>query len=124
MSNQVMTALALTNATATTNGPDLENVGCKGGHFAIYIGNIAGSAPTATFTVQGKDPVGGGYYTIIASTALNTSGATTILKVYPGMTASANAVVSDVIPRWFRVIVTAGGTVSDLDCHVTASLVV
>jgi hypothetical protein len=90
--------------------------------FVIDITSITGSAPTATFTVQGKCPLSGKYYTIIASAALNTA-ATTVLRVYPGLTAATNLTVSDVVPNIFRVICTAGGTVTDLDATVSANLV-
>jgi hypothetical protein len=124
MSNKVISALAITNAVASANGDDQENTSCRGGHFVAKITSLTGTDPTATFTVQGKDPVGGGYYTIIASAA-QTGAGTVVMKVYPGLTAAANLTVSDILPRVWRVIVTAGGTaVTDLDCTVTASLVV
>jgi hypothetical protein len=124
MSNKVITALAITNAVASADGADQENTSCRGGHFAVKITSITGTNPTATFTIQGKDPVGGGYYTILASAALTTA-ATTVYKVYPGLTAAANVTVSDILPRVWRVIVVTGGdAVTDLDCTVTASLVV
>ena len=53
-------------------------------------------------TLQGKDPVSGQYYTILASAALASTGLT-VLKVYPGLTAAANTVVNDVMPTIYRV---------------------
>jgi 2-keto-3-deoxy-6-phosphogluconate aldolase len=122
MANKNLNALVLTGATATTNGPDMDNNGSAGGHFVINIGTITGTAPTATFTIQGKDPLSGQYYTILASTALNATGAT-VLKVFPGLTAAANSVASDIIPPTWRVIMTAGGTVTNLTATVAANLV-
>lgn len=118
-----VTALNLANATASANGADLTNTGSRGAVFVIKITAIAGSdTPSATFTVQGKDPLSGDYYTILATAALTATG-TTVLRVYPGLTASANATASDVIPNLFRVICTTGGTVTDLDATVGALLV-
>jgi hypothetical protein len=122
MATQNLMALALTNVTATTNGHDLENLGGRFAHVVINITAITGTAPTATFTVQGKDAISGSYYTILASTALNTA-ATTVLRIGPGLTAAANLVANDVIPKTFRVIMTAGGTITDLDATVGVSLV-
>jgi hypothetical protein len=122
MANQNMTALVLANATASANGADLENVSGKSAHVVIDITAIAGTSPTATFTVQGKDPFSGKYYTILASAALAATG-TTVLRIGAGLTAAANLVANDVMPRVFRVICTAGGTVTDLDATVGVSLV-
>jgi hypothetical protein len=122
MANQHLMALALTNVTATTNGGDLQNLGGRYAHVVINITSITGTAPTATFTVQGKDAISGSYYTILASTALNAA-ATTVLRIGPGLTAAANLVANDVMPPTFRVIMTAGGTITDLDATVGVSLV-
>jgi hypothetical protein len=122
MANQNMTALVLANATASANGADLENVSGRAAHVVIDITSITGTAPTATFTVQGKDPKSGKYYTILASAALNAA-ATTVLRIGPALTAAANLVANDVMPRAFRVICTTGGTVTDLDATVGVSLV-
>lgn len=122
MANQVIEALRLLNATASANGLDLENISGKAAHVVIDITSITGTAPTATFTVQGKDPVSGKYYTILASTALAATG-TTVLKIGPNFAAAANVAANDILPRKFRVICTVGGTVTDLDCTVAVSLV-
>lgn len=60
-------------------------------------------------TIQGKDPNSGKYYTLLASAALGAV-ATTVLTVYPGLTASANVVANDFVPRTFRVITAVAGT--------------
>ena len=120
--NRHIHALTLLNATATTNGSDCVNDEGMYAHVIIDITSITGTAPTATFTVQGKDPYSGKYYTILASTALNAI-ATTVLRIGPALTAAANLVVNDVLPRTFRVICTTGGTVTDLDATVSVMVV-
>ena len=65
------------------------------------------STPLVTVTIQGKDPISGKYYTILASAAL-AAAATTVLRVYPGLVAVANLTVNDVMPRHWRVSVTVG----------------
>lgn len=122
MANRTVTALALLNVTASQNGSDLDNMSANSAHVVIDITSITGTAPTATFTVQGKCLVSNKYYTILASTALNATG-TTVLKIGPGLTAAANLVANDVMPNAFRVICTTGGTVTDLDATVSVSLI-
>lgn len=122
MANQNLTALRMLNATASANGPDLDNLSSRAAQVVIDITSITGTTPTATFTVQGKDEASGKYYTLLATTALNAV-ATTVLKIGPGLTAAANSVANDVMPRTFRVICTTGGTITDLDCTVGVSLI-
>lgn len=122
MANRHINALALTNVTASVNGQDIVNDEGRAAHVVIDITSITGTAPTATFTVQGKDPISGQYYTILASAALAAAG-TTVLKIGPSLTAAANLVANDIVPRTFRVICTVGGTVTDLDATVAVSLI-
>jgi len=58
-----------------------------------------------TFTIKGKDPLSGKYYTLLASAAI-VAASTVVLRVYPGLTAVANLVASDVLPLDWRVEVT------------------
>ena len=59
------------------------------------------SSNTLTFNIQGKRP-DGTYYTVLSSSPSAATGTFT-LKLYPGMTASANASVSEPLPPVFRV---------------------
>lgn len=95
--------------TASQDSGDFTNPGCKGVVLVIKI--TAGAGLSLTFTIQGKDPVSGAYYTILASSALTGTG-TTVLRVYPGLTASANVTADDVLPRTWRVDVNAGNNTS------------
>lgn len=122
MSNRSFSALVLSAATASANGADIDNSSGWAAIFTVDITTITGTTPTATFTVQGKDELSGKYYTILATTALNATG-TTVLKVGAGLTASANLVANDLLPRTFRVICTTGGTVTNLTATVGCCLV-
>lgn len=102
--NESVTIFASAARTATVNGDDQINDGGKGLHVVIDCTADPGTA-SVVFTVQGKDEVSAKYYTIIASAAITGTG-TTVLRVYPGLTAAANTVVSDVLPRVWRVIAT------------------
>lgn len=93
----------------TVLGPDMDCLDRTGLLVFINITAISGTTPTLTVTVEGKDPVSGTYYTILASAALNATGMT-VLKIYPALTAAANTVANDILPQTFRVKSVIGGT--------------
>ncbi len=106
----------------TVNSPDQQNVNGRGCHLVIDI-TIAGGTPTLTVTIQGKDPVSGKYYTILTSAAL-AAVATTVLRVYPNLTPSANLIVNDILPRVWRVSATVAGGTPAVTATVAASVIV
>lgn len=79
----------------------------KGLKLVIDVTAVPG-VDTVTFAIEGYDPVSGKYVTILDSPAIVATG-TTVLSVYPGMTAAANSVANDVMWREFRVSVTHSG---------------
>lgn len=99
---QTITVFSSLARTATPTPTDFANATWRGCVVTIDVTAADGTPPSVVFTLQGKDPVSGKYYTILASAAITGTG-TTVLRVYPGLTASANAVVSDVLPPVFRV---------------------
>src|ERR1043165_4748093 len=80
--------------------------GFRGLHVTIDCTAIV-SSPSVTFTIQGLDRTSGKVYTILAGAASTGTG-TTVLRVYPGLTASANVTANDVLPRDWRVTATHG----------------
>lgn len=94
---------AFDSAARTASGfsGDITNKTSTGCHIVIDMTAVP-SVETVIFTVQGKDEVSGKYYDILASAAIVATG-TVVLKIYPGLTAAANLVASDIIPRTFRV---------------------
>lgn len=99
--NYSSTLLASAARTATVNTSDQTNFGGRGVHVTINV-TAASATPSVVFTIQGKDDLSGVYYTILASAAITGTG-TTVLRVYPGLTAAANVTVNDVLPRTWRV---------------------
>lgn len=95
-------------ASGTYTSDDQTNTGARGVKVYLNISAI-GASVTVTVTIQGKDPVSGSYYTILASAAKSATGLT-VLTVYPGLTASANVVASDVLPRTWNVIAVVADT--------------
>lgn len=106
--------------TATATSSVFSSNGCRG--LVLIIDATALSAtPSVTFTIQGVSPLGSDTWTILASAAV-TSAATSVLRVYPGLTASANLVANDVLPGQWQVTATAGDSDS-LTYSVTAYLI-
>lgn len=96
--------------TASFSSDDLDANDYRGAKVVVSVSSITAGGITAT--IEGKDRVSAKYYTILASTPIITS-TERVLTVYPGITASNNVSVSDVLPDIWRVSVTvASGTAS------------
>ncbi len=98
------------NATNITAAPVAitQNDGTSkrfGGHFVIDV--TAGSTLSLTPTIDAFDTVSGKWYNILTGTAITATG-TTVLRIYPGVTAQANAAASDVLPPIWRLVMTHG----------------
>ena len=113
---------ALVGAGAgTTNGFDQVNYWSRGIKLVIDITAITGTSPTLTVTIQGRDPVSGKYFTVLASATLTATG-TTVLTVFPGAPVSANASANDCLPRDWRVVAVVGGTGPAVSATIAAIL--
>lgn len=99
--NTYITVLASAARTATVQSADLTNYNGKGLHLVIDVTAVT-ATPSITCEIEGKDALSGKYYDVLVGAAITATG-TTVLKVYPGITASANASASDMLPRTFRV---------------------
>jgi hypothetical protein len=117
MAIQSVNALTLSAATASVTGGDVGNTSADGAVFVIDITAITGTGPTAVFTVEGKDPLSGKYYTILESASLSAV-STTVLRVHPALTAAANLTAADLLPSVFRVRATIGGTAPSVTATV------
>jgi hypothetical protein len=102
--NLALTLLASAVRSASSNTADQKNRNCRGLQLIIDVTAVP-TVDTVTFTIKGKDPVSGKYYTLLASSAI-VAVSTVTLRVYPGLTAAANLVVSDVLPLDWRVEIT------------------
>lgn len=106
--NGDVTVFASAARTATPTPYDGVNYTGRGLQLTIDV-TAAASTPSTVFTIQGKDAISGKFYTILASAAIVGVG-TTILRAYPGLTAAANLVASDILPRSWRVTATHGNS--------------
>ncbi len=118
--NTTQTILASAARTASTDSADFTNYNARGAHFYVDVTAVTGS-PSIEVKIQSKDPVSGGYYNLLVSTAI-TAVSVNILKIYPGIGAVANASASDILPRIYRVSVTHANADS-ITYSVGASLV-
>lgn len=104
-----VTVFASAARTATVASDTFANQhGHRGIEFVIDATAVTAS-PSVVFTLQGYSPLGNDFYTILASAAV-VSAATTVLRVYPGLTAATNLVANDVLPALWRINAVHGNT--------------
>lgn len=102
--NTQNTLLASAARTVTTSSADQTNYNARGLHVVLDV-TSAGTGDI-TLTIEGKDGLSGKYYTLLAGTNV-TANSTNVYKVYPGLPATANVSANDIVPRTYRVTVTA-----------------
>lgn len=114
-------ALITHNAASTgVSGPVFPTHQGAGLLVFINVTALGGTTPTLTVTLKGCiDGDASATYTILASTAISATGLT-VLRVYPGLTAAANATANDVVPGWCRIDTTIGGTTPAVTATVRA----
>lgn len=118
--NTDITVLTSAARTLSIDSADLTNHNARGMHLVIDVTAITG-APSIVITIQGKDILSGKYYTILVSAAINAVG-TTILRVYPALTAAANLISNDILTRTWRVSV-VNANADSITYSVGASLI-
>ena len=100
-----VTVFASGAQTTTQTQADQTNNTAKGIKVVLDMTNVA-SSPSVTLEIDGKDAASGKYYSILTGAAVTTV-STNVYTVYPGLTASANAVANDILPHTWRIKVTA-----------------
>lgn len=118
--NIELLASAARTVETTSSIVTIINSGYRGCHIIIDVTADPDSA-SITPTIQGYDTVSGKFYTLLAGLAIIAVG-TTVLKIYPGLTASANAIANDILPSKFRISMAVADTDS-MTYSVSASLV-
>lgn len=96
----------ITAAGVTTSQNSGDQVNINGRGIKIILSTTAIGTGSVTLEIDGKDPASGAYYPILTGAAVTTD-TTVVYTVYPGLTAAANSVANDVLPRTWRVLVTA-----------------
>ncbi|KKN68670.1 hypothetical protein LCGC14_0448610 [marine sediment metagenome] len=98
--NKDITLLASAARTAETESDEQTNTRGKGLHVIIDV-TVDPATASITPKIQGKDPASGKWYDILVGIAITATGMT-VLKVYPGIVAVANAAASDILPAHWR----------------------
>ena len=97
--------------TATFTGANQTNFNARGAKILLNVGAVTGTSPTLVARVQISLDNGTTFVDMPgAVTASIVATGTYLLTIYPGMTAAANSVVNDVLPRTWRLAYTIGGT--------------
>lgn len=91
--------------TASPNDIEYRNLTNAIGMILSIDVTAISDTPSVTFTVEGVDVFADQTWTIITSAAY-TSVTSGVLKIYPGITTSANVAVADVIPPNIRITAT------------------
>lgn len=102
--NQNISFLASASRTTTQTQADQTNFNARGIHVVVDM-TVVGTG-SITLTIQGKDEVSGKYYTLLAGAAITTN-VTNVYKVFPGAPVTANVSANDMVPRTYRLLVTA-----------------
>ena len=104
-------SIALATVASQDTGISLQMV--PGLTIVFDVTALTGTAPTLTLSVEGKDPISGKYYKIIADPSALAAAGTQVIQIAPGIAAAAagvTAVSGLLAPPLFRVRVTGGGT--------------
>lgn len=117
---------ALINHVAASAGAasaDQLNVNSRGVQVGVNITAGTGTSPTLQVIIEGKDAASGTYYTLLASAAIAATPGFTLLSLYPSLTAVANSVANQVLPRVWRVRTVIGGATPAVTATVGASVI-
>lgn len=90
--------------TTTQTSADQTNYNARG--VVVVLDMTVVGTGSVTLEIDGKDPVSGKYYAILTGATV-TSNSTNVYTVYPSNTVTANVSASTVLPRTWRVKVTA-----------------
>lgn len=112
--------ITLSAASAGATGTQLDATNYRGLLLFINVSAISGTSATLTVTIKGLDS-NGNAYTILASAGLTATGLT-VLRVYPGLTVSANTIANDVLPVSWRVDTAISGTSPSVSATISANL--
>lgn len=98
------TLITASGATTTQTGADQTNTNWRG--VKVFLNTTSIGTGSITLAIEAKDTVGGGYVALLTGATVTTN-TTAAYTVYPGITATTNVSASDLLPRTWRVKVTA-----------------
>lgn len=103
---QQITVYASAARTATPTAVEIGTSGVRGLHLVIDVTAIT-ATPSVVPTIDGYDALSTKWFNLLTGVAITATG-TTVLKIYPGVTAVANAAAADVLPGKIRIVLTHG----------------
>ncbi len=92
--------------TATPTAAEFNASGYHGLHLVIDVTAVT-ATPSVVPTVDFYDELSGKWCNLLTGSAITATG-TTVLKIYPGITAAANAAASDVVHGRLRLAMAHG----------------
>ena len=95
--------------TALEVGPTITNLYNGQNLVVVMDATVDAASAAVTVLIDGLDPASGKWYNILTSAAL-AAVATTVLRVSPHLTASANLIAKDIVPRTIRIRTTVADT--------------
>lgn len=106
-------ASLVASAARTTDhvGGWLTNEGHTKAHVVVDVTAAAGTTASFKVTLEGRVPGSTKSYDLLVSSAISTTGVT-VLKIGPGVAASANAAAQDLLPSVWRITSTHAGAQS------------
>jgi len=105
---QEQTLLSSAARTAAISSAEVSAEEVLSSEFVFDISLDPASA-SITLTIEGKDPLSGNWYTILAGAAKAAVG-TTVMRVGPSIIAAANVAANAILPAKFRVSVAVADT--------------
>lgn len=96
-------ALASAARTASVSSSGIKSQGHPGCQVILDVTAVT-ATPSITLKVEAWDPASGQWYELLAGSAV-TAVSTTVYRVHPALTAAANSVAKDFIPRNIRISV-------------------
>ncbi len=102
--NVDVTLLASASRTTTQNSGNITVFNERGVN--VYLNMTVVGTGNVTVNILGVDPVSGGTYTILQGSAITTN-SFNVYRVYPALTAVANSVANDHLPRVIQINITA-----------------
>lgn len=101
------TVFTVTAGTTTQTSSDFTNYNGQG--VKVVLNVTSAGTGSVTLAIQGKDIASGAYYAILTGSAVTTN-STNVYTIYPGIAVTANVSASDVLPRTWRIVVTANNS--------------
>jgi len=101
--------LDLAARTATVSTPDQTSKSFRGVKLLANVTAVAGGE-NVVFTIQGKDPISGKYYSILSTPEITSTGLV-VLTLHPSIVTLANVAFNNILPDTWRAVAThsAGG---------------